>query len=258
MPDSDNKPQLMSIFRKVPKWQDLWFYQKSEVLYQLTVVFCNRYLPKYGDRTVDQMVQAGRSGKQNIIEGSEDGKTSTAMEINLLNVARSSIGELREDFNDYLKSHHLPIWTPADERFQPMQDFTKGHNKLEDYEPHFSNWNDEEMANVGLTLCYQIDTMMNKYLTALEQTFIKEGGIKERMHKARTDYRRQQDERLAALEKEVPQLQQQLEQTRQQLKEAQASADYWHTAFDDLKERALKAYHQQQAEITALKQLLQQ
>ena len=133
---------IPSIFRKVPKWEDLWFYQKSEVLYQLTVVFCQRFLPKYGDRTVDQMVQASRSGKQNIIEGSEDGKTSTAMEISLLNVARSSIGELRGDYCDYLKSHHLPIWTRADERFQPMQDFTKKHNRLEEYEGYFTDMND--------------------------------------------------------------------------------------------------------------------
>ena len=87
----------LGIFRQVSKWQDLWFYQKAVVLYQMTFVFCERFLPKHGDRTVDQMVQAARSGKQNIVEGSEDGKTSTAMEINLLNVARSSIGELRQD-----------------------------------------------------------------------------------------------------------------------------------------------------------------
>lgn len=71
-------------------WKKLRFYQKSEALYQMTFVFCDRFLPKHGDRTVDQMVQAARSGKQNIIEGSEDGKTSTEMELKLLNVARSS------------------------------------------------------------------------------------------------------------------------------------------------------------------------
>ena len=76
MAKNSDKP-FKSIFRQVPKWQDLWFYQKSEVLYQMTYVFCERFLPQYGDRTVDQMVQAARSGKQNIVEGSEDGKTST-------------------------------------------------------------------------------------------------------------------------------------------------------------------------------------
>ena len=215
----------------------------------MTFVFCTRFLPKYGDRTVDQMIQAARSGKQNIVEGSEDGKTSTEMEVKLLNTARSSIGELRQDYDDFLKARHLKIWTPADMRFQPMQDFTKVHNTLNDYEPYFQQWTAEEMANVGLTLCYQVDAMMNKYLQGLEQTFIQEGGIKERMHKARTDYRRQQDERLAELERTLPLLQ-------QQLTAAQQEATRWKAAYEDLKQRALKAYYSQQAQIQALQQRL--
>lgn len=230
------------IFRHVPKWQDLWFYQKSEVLYQMTFVFCERFLPKYGDRTVDQMVQAARSGKQNIVEGSEDGKTSTEMELKLLNVARASIGELRQDFEDYLKSRGLTLWTAGEKRFQPMQDFTKTHNRLADYEPYFQKWTAEEMANVGLTLCYQVDTMMNKYMEKLEHTFVTEGGIKERMHKARTGYRKQQEERLVELERLVTELE-------QRLVESQA-------AYEDLKQRALKAYYRQHAEIDALKKKL--
>ncbi len=237
------KEEFQSIFRRVPKWQDLWFYQKSEVLYQMTFVFCERFLPKFGDRTVDQMLQAARSGKQNIVEGSEDGKTSTEMELKLLNVARSSIGELRQDYEDFLKSRNLHIWNREDTRFQPMQEFTKAHNTLADYEPFFQKWSAEEMANVGLTLCYQVDTMMNKYMEGLERTFVTQGGIKERMHQARTGYRQQQDERLAELEKLVPQL-------HEQLAEAQA-------AYQDLKQRALKAYHEQQAEIERLKKLLE-
>ena len=248
--EQEKKTEPPSIFRSVPKWQDLRFYQKSEVLYQMTFVFCERFLPKHGDRTVDQMVQAARSGKQNIVEGSEDGKTSTAMEVNLLNVARSSIGELRQDFDDFLKSRHLRIWTPADERFQPMQDFTKQHNLLSDYEPYFQQWTTEEMANVGLTLCYQVDAMMNKYLKGVEAIFIKEGGVKERMHKARTGYRRQQDERLAELERTLPQLQ-------QQLTAAQEEAAHWKAAYEDLKQRATKAYYQQQDEIKELKERLE-
>ena len=246
---NNNNDQIPSIFRSVPKWQELRFYQKSVVLYQMTYSFCVRFLPKYGDRTVDQMVQAARAGKQNIVEGSEDGKTSTAMELNLLNVARSSIGELREDYEDFLQSRKLPRWTTADQRFQPMQDFTKKHNQLADYEPYFQQWTAEEMANVALTLCYQIDAMINKYMKKVEEIFVKEGGVKERMHKARTEYRKQQDERLAELESRVPQLE-------QQLSAAQAEATHWKAAYDDLKQRALKAYNQQQEEIKSLKQRL--
>jgi len=245
MSKNSDKP-FKSIFRQVPKWQDLWFYQKSEVLYQMTYVFCERFLPQYGDRTVDQMVQAARSGKQNIVEGSEDGKTSTQMELQLLNVARSSIGELRQDYEDFLKSRQLRQWKPDDKRFQPMQDFTKSHNLLSDYEPYFTQWTAEEMANVGLTLCFQVDTMMNKYMESLERTFVTEGGIKERMHAARTGYRQQQDRRLAELEQAVPALQQQLAQ-------AQAEADEWKAKYEDLKQRALKAYQEQKDEIEKLK-----
>ena len=216
------------------------------VLYQLTYSFCVRFLPKYGDRTVDQMVQSARSCKQNIVEGSENGKTSTAMELNLLNVARSSIGELRQDYEDFLKSRQLLQWTPTDQRFQPMQEFTKSHNQLANYEPYFQKWTAEEMANVGLTLCYQVDTMMNKYLKKLEDIFVKEGGVKERMHKARTEYRMQQDKRLEELERRLPLLEQQLSAT-------QAEAAQWKAAYENLKQRALKAYNRQQEEIKALK-----
>ena len=93
--NNPKKPQVEgSVLRPTNRWKTLLFYQKANTLFQLTVVFCKRFLPKYGDRTVDQMIQAARSGKQNIIEGSEDGKTSTEMELKLLNVARSSICEL--------------------------------------------------------------------------------------------------------------------------------------------------------------------
>jgi len=247
---------IPSIFRKVVKWQDLRFYQKSEVAYQMTVVFCERFLPKYGDRTVDQMVQAARSCKQNIVEGSEDGKTSTEMELKLLNVARSSIGELRQDFEDYLKSHQLPIWSAADDGFQPMQDFTRVHNQLKDYEPYFVQWSAEEMANVGITICYQIDVMMTKYLDALGQQFVTEGGIKERMHKARTGYRAQQDEELTSLRQSITSLQQELTDAQRQLQQSQTEAEQWKSAYEDLKARALAAYNQQQQEIAELKQKL--
>lgn len=87
-----------NILRKNQQWKTLRFYQKTDTLYQLTFSFCKRFLPLYGDRTVDQMVQAARSGKQNIIEGTEDGVTSTEMELKLINVARSSLQELRADY----------------------------------------------------------------------------------------------------------------------------------------------------------------
>ncbi len=196
------------VLRKPADWRNLRFYHKTDTLFQLTFIFCERFLPKYGDRTVDQMVQAARSGKQNIIEGSEDGKTSTEMELKLLNVARSSVSELKEDYRDHLNKHRLCQWQPDHPRFQPMQDFTKQHNNPEDYLPYATVWNEEEFCNICLTLCFQVDAMINSYLKDLEKTFVTEGGIKERMYKARTGYRNDVDSRLRQLEAENLQLRQ--------------------------------------------------
>ena len=184
-------------------WKELRFYQKSEALYQMTFVFCDRFLPKHGDRTVDQMVQAARSGKQNIIEGSEDGKTSTEMELKLLNVARASVHELREDFKDYLLSRKLTLWDKQHPRYQGMHEFTKAHNRLEDYEPFFQKWNGEEMANTGYTMSCQIDVLMNGYLATLEKRFREEGGMKERMYRVRTGYRAEQDRKMKEMEETI-------------------------------------------------------
>ena len=133
-------------------WKKLRFYQKSEALYQMTFVFCERFLPKHGDRTVDQMVQAARSGKQNIIEGSEDGKTSTEMELKLLNVARSSIHELREDYKDYLLSRQLSLWDKHHPRYNKMHDFTKPTTNWRITSPS-SNCGTERRWPTPATLC---------------------------------------------------------------------------------------------------------
>lgn len=224
MDNTDNAPssmydkykdqQVPQVIKSQTNWETLHFYKKSDVLYQMTFVFCSRFLPQYGDRTVDQMVQAARSGKQNIVEGSADGATSTEMELKLLNVARASIHELREDYRDFLVSRQLLLWQPGHPRFQPMVDFCTPRNSLEDYQPFFNRWSSEEMANIALTLCHMIDSMMNKYIKGKEIQFVKEGGIKERMYAARTGYRKGQDERLALLEKENAELRAEVERLR--------------------------------------------
>jgi four helix bundle suffix protein len=84
-----------------------------------------------------------------------------------------------------------------------MQEFCKIHNRVEDYQPHFDKWNNEEMANIALTLCYMVDTMLNRHLISLEKEFVIQGGIKERMHAARTGYRQQEQDELHALRQQV-------------------------------------------------------
>ena len=201
-----------SIFKPTANWRNLRLYHKSDVLYQLTVVFCRRFLPPYGDRTVDQMVQAARSGKQNIVEGSEDGKTSTEMELKLLNVARASIGELREDYEDFLKGHSLPLWDNKHPRFDGMLTFCREHNDYADYENYAERMSDEEFCNMAITVCRMTDKMLVSYLEYLEQRFVTEGGVKERMHSARTGYRQEQDAKMAALEQENHRLKELLKQ----------------------------------------------
>jgi four helix bundle suffix protein len=203
----------MGVLRKQSNWESLYFYQKSQVLYQLTFIFVQRYL-KRGDRTIDQMVQAARSGKQNIVEGSADGVTSMEMEIKLMNVARSSIKELKEDYEDYLVSRQLRLWQKKHPRYDKMIDFCKQHNKLEDYQPYFDKWDDETMANVALSLCHFVDRMMTNYEQRLEKTFVEEGGIKERMTAARVGYRTNQKDELNRLQQENEQLRAELERLK--------------------------------------------
>lgn len=150
---------------------------------------------------------------------------------------------------DYLKSRHLQMYMPGDSRYNVMVDYCRWHNKLIDYEPYFLQWTDEQMCNYALTLCHFIDKMMMSFLKTLEREFITEGGIKERMHKARTGYRQKQDEKLKQLEAECSRLE-------QALKEARTEAEKWKTAYNDLKQRALKAYYSQQEEIKRLKEKL--
>ena len=137
---------------------------------------------------------------------------------------------------DYLKSRHLQMYMPGDSRYNVMVDYCRWHNKLIDYEPYFLQWTDEQMCNYALTLCHFIDKMMMSFLKTLEREFITEGGIKERMHKARTGYRQKQDEKLKQLEAEYSRLE-------QALKEARTEAEKWKAAYNDLKQRALKAYY---------------
>lgn len=214
-PSSDGNYHYL---RKQTRWENLWFYQKTVVLYQMTVVFCRRFLKAYGDRTVDQMVQAARSGKQNIVEGSADGVMSTAMESGLLNAARGSIKELKEDYLDYIGSHKLVLWDNGYPRYHAMQEFCRSHNRIEDYEPYFERWNDEEMSNAAVTLCCMVDTMMQSYQKKKEEEFVTEGGIKERMTAARLGYRTDQRQELEALRNENAALRDRIDQLLQENK----------------------------------------
>ena len=172
----------------VPRYKDLLFYRKSVALYDVTFAFCERFLAK-GDRTIDQMVQAARSGKQNIIEGSEAAPTSSETEIKLLNVARASLKELQADYEDYLRARRLSMWDEQHERYEAMKGFCSKTNDSEAYMPLVEKMSDEEIANMCITLCHQVDVMMIKYIAKKEQEFVENGGIREAMSRARLQYR---------------------------------------------------------------------
>lgn len=190
-----------SVLRKPVVYTELRFYQRSDVLYQLTQVFCQRYLPLYGDRTVDQMVQSARSTKQNIVEGSSDGQTSMESELKLLGIARGSNLELLEDYQDYLKRKGMKEWFGSNERFDALHRFCQDHTSWEDYQPLTAKMNDEELANMAICLCNQVNKALNKYIENKDREFTTEGGIRERMTAARLGQRetqRQTIERQAA------------------------------------------------------------
>lgn len=250
---NNNDDQNIHVLRQGNDWRKLRLYHKSDAVYQLTFVFCQRFLPKCGDRTVDQMIQAARSGKQNIVEGTEDGRASTEMELKLLTVDRASLQELRQDYFDYAHKHNLPIWTSGNPRYQAMQDFTRSHNAAADYMPLSQKWTAEEFCNTCITLCYQLDAMLNKYIRKQEELFVKEGGIKERMYAARTGYRKGIDDKLKALQTENEQLKKEnatLKQDKEQLTNAVLA---WKKEYDKLKERAVKAYYDLKDQLDKLK-----
>lgn len=196
-----------SVMRKPTVYTQLHFYRKSDVLVQLTKSFCERFLPRYGDRTVDQMVQAARSVKQNIAEGLTDGQTSFETEMKLLGIAKGSNQELLEDYYDYIKHRGIPEWAKDNQsRYDDMRTFCREHSDECDYHPYFMKWTDEEMANLAICLCHMVDKAMTTFIATRDREFVEEGGIRERMTAARLDMRGTQKEIIAQQEKEIAML----------------------------------------------------
>ncbi len=167
-------------------YRKLIVYRKSDAIYQGTVAFCRRFLPAHGDRTVDQMTQAARSCKQNIAEGSAASGTSKETEIKLTNVARATLDELIEDYLDWLKAHGSAEWPADDRRRLAARDFAKEHADWADWQTFFETRPPETLANLMLTLCHQTRFMLDKMIAAQEEDFKRHGGVRERMHAART------------------------------------------------------------------------
>jgi four helix bundle suffix protein len=207
-------------------YRHLRVYQVTEIIYDVTFYFTQHYLGK-GDRTVDQMVQAARSGKQNIAEGNQAAATSSETEIKLTNVAKASLEELLDDYEDYLRVRSLPQWTKGHPRYEKMRAYARSKEFMETYAVRLPQMDDEMIANLSITLIHQAMSMLQRLLTTMQSRFVTEGGIKERMHQARTGFRQGQDTRLEELEQSVPELQ-------QRLASAEAEAAMWKARYEAL------------------------
>lgn len=176
----------------IPKhggYQKLITYQKSEIIYDGTVYFTKRFFRKY-DRTIDQMVQAARSGKQNIAEASMASATSKEMEIKLTNVARASLEELMIDYKDFLRTNKLPLWDKEHRLTKRLRELNKIPNATyETFRKAIENESPEICANAMIGLITVVSYLLSQQIKSLEKTFLEEGGLRERMTKARLNIR---------------------------------------------------------------------
>jgi four helix bundle suffix protein len=187
-------------------YQKLLSYQKSEIVYDATVYFCDHFIDRRS-RTHDQMVQAARSGKQNIDEGSMASGTSKEMEIKLTNVARASQEELLADYRDFLRTKGQPIWDKDSKEAKYVRGLgkkqiheTTGTNETnmsqssnesyKTYKPFIESRPPDVVANIIICLIHQANYLLDRQLKQLEAAFLKEGGLRERMTRARLESRK--------------------------------------------------------------------
>src|SRR5262245_19478376 len=165
-------------------------YRKAEVVYDITFRFCHKFLAR-GDRTIDQMIQAARSGKQNISEGAEASGTSKEMELKLTNTARASLKELLRDYEDYLRVRDLRLWDKdAKEAKYVRQLGIKPDVTYETFRDFVETRPPEITANIAICLIHQANYLLDQQIRRLEQDFLKESGLRERMTRARLESRK--------------------------------------------------------------------
>ena len=175
--------------RQGNNYRSLKAFQKAECIYDVTFYFAHTF-PKPGDRTIDQMIQAARSGKQNLAEGNIDGNTSREMELKLTNVNRASLHELLLDYEDYLRVRDLEQWSFDDPRCIQTREFCTKHLDSAIYREKIKDRSDEVIANLAITLIHQCDVMIRGLIEWKKRNFLEQGGIKEEMFRARKDWQK--------------------------------------------------------------------
>ncbi|WP_295731804.1 four helix bundle suffix domain-containing protein [uncultured Muribaculum sp.] len=177
-----------TFLRQRSDYRNLLVYRKCECIYDLTYYFINKFIAK-GDRTADQMLQAARSGKQNIAEGSAASVTSRETEIKLTNVAKASLKELLEDYIDYLRTRSLPLWQPGDPKFEQARRVCSAHSDSAYYREAAATRSDSAIANITVILLNQTDYLLFRLIESQKKAFLAQGGIREEMTRARLAHR---------------------------------------------------------------------
>jgi four helix bundle suffix protein len=173
-------------------YEELLSFRKARIIYEGTVRFCERFLNKR-DRTVDQMIQAARSGKQNILEGSQASGTSKETELKLVNVARASLEELLEDYRDFLRTRGHPLWDKNSKEALFVRKLgARNDASYESYRTYIDTRAAPVVENILICLIHQTNYLLDQQLRALEKAFLAEGGLRERMTRARLEARRKQ------------------------------------------------------------------
>ena len=186
MPDRDEPSRLIPPHGG---YQDLKSFQMAEIVHDATVAFCGRFIDRRS-RTHDQMVQAARSGKQNIAEGSMASGTSKKTELKLIGVARASLEELLLDYGDYLRQHGFQAWGKDESKAKEVRALARAANRsYSTYRPYFEDQDPETAANTVICLIHQTNYLLDQQLRALEQVFLQEGGFTERLYRVRSQVR---------------------------------------------------------------------
>ncbi|MDF1756509.1 MAG: four helix bundle suffix domain-containing protein [Verrucomicrobiales bacterium] len=166
-------------------------FQKAEVIYDLTFRFAKKYLER-GDRTVDQMIQAARSGKKNILDGSKIGTTSKKLELNLTNIARGSLEELLDDYKNYLRARDMVIWDKnSKEALFVRKMGKKSPLSFEGFREIFETRPPGIIANLAICLINQANDLIDQQLKTLDREFVSNGGLSERT-RIRNNHRNRQ------------------------------------------------------------------
>ena len=194
IPPTPNNPMTDPSF--IPPhggYEDLKSFRKTRIVYDATVRFCERF-HDHRDHTVDQMVQAARSGKQNIIEGSQASGTSKEMEIKLVNVARASLEELLEDYRDFLRNADQPMWDKDSREALFVRKLgARPDVSFETFRSFIETRPAPVIANILICLIHQANYLLDRQLRALEKDFLDQGGLRERMTRARLEARRKKN-----------------------------------------------------------------